>query len=322
MKNNQNKGFTVPEILIAVVLASLVMMVLLSMQNLFSKEQSKITNKAEMGTDTLLGERTLYIDMRAGTPSFNTLNVKDDRGNMFYDYYFDIPEAMLGNSPLDRVLTLEPGKDKVMYVISQDNLAGGLLDFDPVSAYKIGAIPANYNIAASLTYMSVNNNNWISSQRPLFWKDNKLLLFDTNVYVRPAGSFNMAAAPTMPAFIGRVSAASNQLVDSGAGFYMKSGYRSIDTFLRELQPRGGGMPFVKVRAVNFYRYYLQTYRDDRVVGTPARLIREEFVGGKFTQPLMMSDRVKSVKFSRESVMNKVIKFSIVKVELKNSKGGP
>ena len=80
------------------------------------------------------------------------------------------------------------------------------------------------------------------------------------------------------------------------------------------------MPYVKVRAVNFYRYYLQTYRDDRLVGTPARLIREEFIHGKFTQPLMMSDRVKKVIFSRESVMNKVIKFSIEKVETKNSKG--
>lgn len=319
--NKHNKGFTIIEVLIAVVLAGMVMMVLMSMQRLFSKEQSRITNKAEMGTDTLLGERTLYIDMRGGTPSFNVLNIKDDRGNMFYDYYFDAPEAMLGGASLDRELTLEAGKDKVMYVLSQDNLAGGMLDFDPVAAYKIGAIPANYNIAAALTYTSVNANNWISTQRPLFWKENKLLLFDTNVFVRPAANFNMAIPPTMPAFLGRVSIGNNQLVDSGTAFFLKSGYRSIDTFLRELQPRGGGMPFVKVRAVNFYRYYLQAYRDERLVGTPARLIREEFIGGKFGEPLMMSDRVKTVKFSRESVMNKVIKFSIEKVETKNSKGG-
>lgn len=320
MTNKNNKGFTVMEVLVAVVLAGLVMMVLMSMQRLFSNEQNKITNKAEMGTDTLLGERVLYLDMRAGTPSFNILNVKDDHGNLFYDYYFDAPEAMLPGSKLNRELTMIPGKDTVMYVLSQDNVAGGLLDFDPVSAYKVGPVPANYNIAASLVYTSVNANNWISSQRPLFWKEDKLLLFDTNVYVRPTVNFDMSVAPTMPAFLGRVSTSNNQLVDPGASFFLKSGYRNVDMFLRELQPRGGGMPYVKVRAVNFYRYYLQTYRDDRLVGTPARLIREEFIHGKFTQPLMMSDRVKKVIFSRESVMNKVIKFSIEKVETKNSKG--
>ena len=138
MTNKNNKGFTVMEVLVAVVLAGLVMMVLMSMQRLFSNEQNKITNKAEMGTDTLLGERVLYLDMRAGTPSFNILNVKDDHGNLFYDYYFDAPEAMLPGSKLNRELTMIPGKDTVMYVLSQDNVAGGLLDFDPVSAYKVG----------------------------------------------------------------------------------------------------------------------------------------------------------------------------------------
>lgn len=315
------KGFTIIEILISVVLVGMIMMILMSMQNLFAKEQNKFMTRSEGATDTLLGERILYLDLRGATPSFNTVNVKDDRGNLFFDYYFDVPESLIATTKLDRVMTLDSAKKNIFYVLAQDSEAGGLLDFDPVVAYQLGAIPANYNIAAPLSYVSVNYNNWISSQRPLFWKDSKLLLFDTNVYVRPAVNFNMAVAPTMPAFVGAVQVSSNQLLDAGMSTFLKSNYKSVDLFLRELQPRGGGMPFVKVRAVNFYRYYLQPYRDDRVIGVPSRLIREEFFQGKFGNPLMMSDRVKTVTFSRESVMNKVIRFSIEKVEMKNSKGG-
>ena len=317
MRTLQNKkGFTIIEIMISVVLIGMVMMILMSMERIISREKTRVGNRAEGNTDKLLGERVLYLNLRGVTSSFNSVNLKDDHGNLFFDYYFDIPESLLAKGRTDRLLTLESGKERYFYMLSYDSEAGGMLDFDPVAAYKVGPIPADYNVAAELTFISVNNNNWIASQRPLFWQKDQLLFFDTNVYVRSSTNLDLSEAPTRPSFLGAVDALGNQVVGTGLADYLKANYRNVDTFLRELQPRGGGMPFVKVRPVKFYRYYLQPYRDDRVAGTPSRLMRDEYIGGEFKNQHMLSDRVKTVKFIRESVMNKVVQFSIEKVNVK------
>lgn len=320
-KISSTKGFTLVETMVSLALVGMVILILMSVESLFSKEKSKLTSRMDSNVDTLLGERVLYLDFRGVAPSFNTLKLKDDRGNLFFDYYFDIPANMLGAGRGDRVFTLEAGRN-VFYLMTQDTEAGGLLNFDPVSAYEIGPIPADFNRAATVTFSSVNKNNWISSQRPQFWQKNKLLLFDTNVYVRKTEPLDMTEAPSIPVFLGSVNVATNQVVSTTLSTYLSSPSTSVDRFLRELQPRGGGQPFVKVRAVRFYRYYLQAYRDDRVMGTPARLMRDEFVDGNFANPQMLSDRVKAVKFSRESVMNKVVKFSIEKLEAKSATSNP
>jgi hypothetical protein len=229
-----------------------------------------------------------------------------------------VPDSLIAASRKDRAFTLEPGKN-TFYFLSQDPISGPLLNFDPVSAYEIGPVPADYNIPATLSFKSVNSNNWISSQRPVFWQQDKLLFFDTNVYERLSNPLNMTEAPTSPAYLGSVDVSTNQLASTTLGPYLKLSYPSVDLFLRNLPSRGGGQPFVKVRHVHFYRYYLQTYIDGRVDGSPARLFRDEYVNGKFEKQHMISDKVKSVKFSRASITNKVVQFSIEKLKDKIAK---
>lgn len=313
------KGFTLLETLISVALIGMLLTVLMSVENLVNKEKNKMMSRLDSSIDTLVGERTLYLDFRGLSPSFNLLKVGDDRGGNlhFFDYYFDVPEGLITPNPKDRQFTLEPGKN-IFYILHQDPEAGALLNFDPVAAYDVGATPVNFNEAARLTYISVNKNRWISSQRPHFWQQDKLLLFDTNVYLRRSNPVDMTEAPVSPAFLGEVKIQNNQIVGPDLSQYLKTTYRTADAFLRDLPSRGGGQPFVKVRSVRLYRYYLQAYTDHRVVGSPSRLIRDEYINGKFDRPHMISDRVRVVKFSRESVMSKVVRFSIEKLADKNA----
>jgi len=318
MKRRWQQGFTLLETVIAVALVGILVLILMAVQKLFVNENGKLINKLESSVDTMLGERVLYLDFRGVNPSFNNLRLPDDNGNDFFDYYPDIPENVISQTKKDRTLILQPGKN-VFYLLYQDVDAGPMLNYDPVAAYEVGPIPANFNLAASLTYKSVNHSNWIASQRPRFWQQGKLLFLDTNVSIRKSVPLNLAEAPYRPAFLGAVDLSTNQLVGTNLTPYLKSTYNDVDLFFRELPSRGGGQPVVKLRAVKFYRYYLQIYRDDRVDGTPSRLIREEYVNGKFDRPLMMSDRVRAVRFSRESVLNKVVRFSIEKLHAKEAR---
>jgi len=317
-KISNQSGFTLIETLVAVGLLALLLVLISSVQNLVSKQTAKSTSRLSNTVDTLIGERTLFLDFRGLSPSFNTLQLRDDRGNFFFDYYSDVPDSLLASTRKDRIFTLEPGRN-TFYFLSQDPVSGPLLNFDPVSAYEVGPIPADYNVPATLTYKSVNNNNWIASQRPQFWTQDHLLFFDTNVYERTRIPLDLMEAPTSPAFLGSVDVSSNQLASMNLAAYLKLSYENVDAFLRNLPSRGGGQPFVKVRHVHLYRYYLQPYTDLRVDGSPSRLFRDEFINGKFDKQHLISDKVKAVKFSRGTITNKVVQFSIEKLQDKIAK---
>lgn len=319
------KGLGIIDILIGIALMALLGGLISATYGYVNKQFVTIKNDMDDSIDTNLAERMLFTDLAGLEPSFNNLRTVDDAGYGFFDYYPDVP-ANAVRTPLKREVELSIPKQRMeFYVVVQDIKAGALLNFEPPSAYDIGPTPKDFNQPATLAYDSINKNNWVSVQRPGFWVDEKLLMVDTPARVRPVtatGNINMSVLPRSPIFVGRV-AGRDLAYDSNFRFYFNvtdpdSGIElnTLDKFFRNLPSSGGGQPLVRVRAVRLIKYYLEPYEDQRLVTKPSRLFKAEYVGGKFTQPFLMADRVESLVFKRDSVLKRMMYFKLIKAQNK------
>lgn len=319
------KGMTIIDILIGVALMALLGGLISSTHLFVNKQFVNLKNDMDDSIDSNLAERMLFSDLANLEPSFNNLKTVDDKGYGFFDYYPDVP-ANAVRTPLAREAELSITKQRMeFYVVIQDIKAGALLNYEPSTAYDIGNAPDDFNVAATLSFASLNKNSWVSVQRPAFWTDGKLLLVDTPARVRPVtstGNIDMSILPRSPIYVGRVSgkdlAFDNNLKtyfnvthpDSGAEL------NSLDKFFLNLPSVGGGQPLVRIRAVRLIRYYLEPYEDQRLLTKPSRLYKTEFVGGKFTEPFLMADKVDRLVFKRDSVLKRMMYFKLIKAKNK------
>lgn len=317
MKNN--KGTTLIETMIAVGLASVVVSVIFGAQLMISREKEKLSRQLDATVDTTIAERNILLDLRQVDPSYNNLILADDNGQQFFDYYPDIPENLLGNN-IARTLTLDMNGITSVDFLIEDINAGPLLIYDPVAAYLVGPPPASFNQPASLTFVSLNNSNWVSANRPDFWVNNQLLLLDTTARVRPTinNTVNLLTRPRSPIYIGKVNG--QDLVNDTTVVPLinitdpltGANITSVDTFLRNIPSTGGGIPLVRLRAVRLMRYFLQS---NGLQGTSASidLYRQSYVNNAFTTPHLIATKVKSIAFKRNSVTQKIIHLTIEKV---------
>ncbi|MNL12938.1 hypothetical protein D3C87_1338210 [compost metagenome] len=152
-----------------------------------------------------------------------------------------------------------------------------------------------------------------------------MLLVDTPARVRPVtatGNINMSVLPRSPIFIGRV-AGKDLAFDNNFKTYFNVNHpdsgaeiNTLDKFFRDLPSIGGGQPLVRIRAVRLIRYYLEPYEDQRLMTKPSRLYKSEFVGGKFTEPFLMADKVDRLVFKRDSVLKRMMYFKLIKAKNK------
>lgn len=324
MIQNNKKGFTTIEVIVGIGLVVILTVALMSTQLIITKEHVDLTNQLEDSIDTKLAERIIFKDLNGVDPSYNNITVLDDAGKAFFDYYPDVPAQLLDN-PLDRNIVLKLSGRKDLYILTQDQNLGGMMNYDPVAAYQVGAAPEDFNVSATLTFISINNMNWIKAQRPNFWQDGKLLMLDTPVHLRPLagnGKFDMKVAPRSPVYIGEVSSQSlnqNSTVNSLINIKhpeTNSSITTADEFLRSVPSVGGGQSVVRLRAVKLIKYFLQEYKDDRFETQPARLFKQVFENGKWSDALLLADKVSELELKRDSVLKKMIYFKVKKVAKK------
>lgn len=317
MKTTSQRGFTMIEVAIAMGLSAIVLAVVVTSIFNLTKNQNDISTKIAATVDALLGENSIFVDLRNIEPSFNNVIAQDDQNLSFFEHYPDVPESMLTNR--SRTITLSLTGTKEFYFLQTDLMAGPMLVYDPALAYIIGPPPSNPSEAASLTFSSINKNGAVSSQRPLFWVEGKTLLMDTPARVRPIvnNQINLLTPPRSSIFVGRVTG-QNLIMDTELSSRLMTTHPSTgaqvadpDTFLRTVPSMGGGSSYVRVRPVRLVRYYLEPQADSTIKGA-AILKKSVYSDGQFSAPFVIMDQIKTIQFHRESVTQKVMTFSIEK----------
>jgi prepilin-type N-terminal cleavage/methylation domain-containing protein len=323
MSLKNNRGLTIIELLVALGIASVGLSIVALTQVSLVKEQTRLTKKLEANIDETLAERILFNDFNGLDPSYNNLNIKDDSGLLFFDFYPDVPEANL-KTKKDRQITLSPRGTKVFYILTQDRSAGSLLIYDPVMAYDVGPASADYNVAATLNFKSLNKNNWVKAQRPGFWQNGKVLMMDTPAQVRAVknGVLDLQVAPRSPILLGTVTGDSlvpltgefgsliiNTDPDSGVVI------GSADAFLRNLPSIGGGQSIVRMRAAKLVKY--EVIKDESSVGyktETSKLYRSVYSINGFSNKTLLADRIEKFSLRRDSVLKRMIYFKVFKAE--------
>lgn len=310
-------GFSLVELMVSIAVTAIIGTILAGVVYESTKMQLQTKEQIEDSTDRLLGERIIFLDLKNIDPSFNVLQMRDDSGKDFFDHIPDVPETFFGGNA-SRTITLKANGITEMKFLQADPIAGPLIIYDPVLAYSVGATPADFNTAASLTFVSLNQDDIVAKLRPEFWKNGRLLMLDTPARLRPVvnDQVNLATPPRSPAFIGSV--AGTQLPqNSEVARAMKTTHPltgsqigSADEFLRTVPSVGGGNAFVRLRAVRMIKYTFAK------AGLGQGLYRSVYQDGKYNEPVLISDRLASATFYRRSVNQKIMQFSLEKAESK------
>ncbi len=337
MKNivKNNKGFSLIEVMVGVGLVAVVTVAVVATQIMVSKDQVDLKNQLEQSIDQMLAERILFNDFNAVEPSYNNIVVNDDAGNNFFDYFPDVPANAIKNT-LSRTITMSATTvTKSMNIVSQDLSAGASMNYDPTAAYSIGPAPTDFNTAATLSFVSVNRNNWVTNVRPGFWINGMTLMLDTLAKMRPLladGSLNMQVPPRSPIFVGAVNGAvlepvgepfSSMLLktqpDTGAAI------PDADTFLRNVPSVGGGQSILRLRAVKVIQYVMEPQKDVAADCYPngdktkapyyhSNFYKVMYKGTTATNKLLLADKVCNFVVTRESVLKRMIYFKINKIQ--------
>lgn len=323
MSLRRQEGFTVVEILVALGIGAVVLGMFASSQISIIKDQIRMRKTLETNIDETLAERILFDDFNGLEPSYNNLTLLDDQGLNFFEFYPDIPEANL-RAKKERELTLSLSGRTEFHVLVHDRVSGPVLIYDPVMAYLVGPAPADFNQAAALSFISLNRNKWVSSQRPGFWVNKKLLMLDTPAKVRRlnGGKVDMLTPPRSPIFVGEVNEQELRPLASGLGGLLVQDHpetgeaiSSADIFLRKVPSVGGGQALVRLRAVKIVKYFLVKEEAQTATGgESAKLYRSIYENGAFGTPNLLADKVESFSFRRDSVLKRMIQFKVHKTK--------
>jgi prepilin-type N-terminal cleavage/methylation domain-containing protein len=335
-KTFHQRGFSLPELLVSLAITGVLALVAVTVMVNLVQKQIALSKNMDDATLNQIADRIISGDLSKSAASFNVFlpnAVPADQGGntSFFDFYPDVPGNAL--TPLARDFTLSLTGQKYFYILTQDPL-GPVTLYNPVAAYTIGT-QASLSVAAPLNYAGVNNNKALSTFNSPnqcscpsagcgcpYWAPGKLLFFDTPSYLRPLSGngtvLNMnKVPPRSPIFIGVVGSdvATDSFInkltsttDPITGKDLSSG-TGADTFFRYLPSVGGGMPTVRVRAVNLVQYSIAVSKTNPKVG---QLFRSVYVGGSgaFSSPMLISDNVTSIVFHRDSVVQEFIYYRI------------
>lgn len=315
MKNQ--KGFTLIEVMIAVGLLGALALMSSSIMTITMKTQQKIKEASLLATETLLAEGAIYADLRNLDSSFGQITMQDKDHLNFFDDFADVPETYL-KTAASRAVILNDEADAFVFIQS-DASAGPTLIYDPAMAYKVGEIPDSVTTAATLDFISLNQNNIIFDQRPNFWKNGQYLFLDTSTKLRPVtdGAYNFLTAPRSISFLGVVRDQRILPATELNGYLNQKDpltgkiINSADEFFRNLSSSGGAPPLVRIRAIKFVRYYLEKMNGKKTF----KLMKATTDANGVSRPFMLIDNVETVEFKRPLVNQKIIQFKINKSSL-------
>lgn len=321
MKLN-NKGFSLAEVLVGVGLLGILGLVSASFFVFAKKNTVEIENIIEDQVDNIIAERMLLKDLKNAEPSFNNIITTDDNGRPFFDFEIDASEPGMDNNP--RKVTLKEGARTQFVFMSRTSTS--TLMYTPASAYNIGATPSNANVAATLSFVSLNRKDVVYNYKETtdpnetkgkWWSPGMVLMIDTPAMVRQmtATGPNYSRPARSPIFVGVVQSlgASRLKPVVMANFlnrtnpmYPNETIDNEDNFLREVPPMGGAAPLVRLKPVNIIMYYLAKDSKTKSLG----LWRAVYDGSKFASGQLIATGVKDVVFSRKDPHDALIYFNI------------
>ena len=324
MRIRNQSGLTIVELTVGIGLIALVTGVFLGIQMYITRNTVKVLANLENSIDSNLAERILFKELASVMPSYNNLKIKDSSNENFFEYYPDIPSNYL-TKKMDREISLKAGDKTEIFFLLEDNNRGSVITYDPTAAYDIGPAPDDFNEAASLTFVSLNKNDFITSMRDSnkgsraeerFWGQDQMILMDTPARLRPlnsSGEIDMSVPPRSPTFIGYVKELQLATDDKLSGIFNYLDPQdetvtidSADKFLRLAPANGGGQPLIRLRAVRLIKLYLQKEKNN------FKLYRSTYKAGAWVMPLMLADNVSEFRIRRESILNKILTFKIIK----------
>ena len=310
-----NKGMTLAETIIGVAVLSISLVIILSTQLTIKNEMNKLDTKIQGRIEVLGGEKLILFDIQAANLSFNNINILDNNSRNFFDYIPEKSASVVNNDP-DRILTLAVGQKSEIIFLLQDTKKGSVLIYDPVAAYSVSPAPNDFNSAATLTFLGLNNGNFISNQRSQFWSNGQILFLDTMARIRtPAAIVDMNIPPRSSIFIGKVNGNTLETI-ADTNLFINSRHpetnaviNSADNFLRTISSFGGGVSTVRMQAARLIKYHIITASG----GT--KFFKSTYDGtlNRWGNSVLISDKIQQVVFQRDSIGSKIINFKISKV---------
>lgn len=313
--------------LIEVIMGSLVLVIfvvgLSSLLNFAADQNQKILVKTEEGLDALVGERIVFSDFKYIMPSFNNLWTYDNSNRLFFDYFPDLPESLLG-SQLARRLTISAASARTLTFLTLDLTEAPPMIYDPTSAFLCSESSPDLRTRGACQFQSVNREDYVNRMQQAFiqrsglnfWRDGKIIMLDTPARVRPLapnGTINLLVPPRSPIFVGRVSGI--QLIKNSIpeinDFHPREGQPRIPDaghLLTRIPEIGGTAPVVRLSHVKIIRYS----------GVPSpqgagkiNLVRQVYEGNAFSRPQTVATNISRAEFARDSVLQPIVSFQII-----------
>lgn len=312
MKNNNRRGISVVEIVVAIAIASLIAIVasgFFNQMNFFKKNKEQ---EIQMALEQFIGNKVIWDDFRGAGPSFNLLNLASDDNKAFYEYRYDQP-CISNSSECQRAfkLSLDNGAtvSKKFYVITKDTdfiqntsnpTAAGLtlntITIQPEKFYTVSG--------STLSYQPTSLADELSTQFDISKSDlsKKLLMFYIPTPIRQpdasvgAGDppFDYSQAPLLYSFLTNIDSSGSDTsissiintIEPNFGYSNKelmedfvsnsTSINTVDRFLLNMPGIYGSVPLVLVQPVSVIRYYLELEDPNETMEQfkRARLVRE------------------------------------------------
>lgn len=312
-QRHHNKGFTLPELLIAGTIGAAIILFLGQYLRMTDASNQKVQNDLEDTSDNLNMESILRKDLTNAKHSLNNLNIQDDKGLPFFDYL----SSSTCTSDCTRSIKMEMAKSSgaysknSMYFIIINLGAGDQQIYNPADAYDRGTL--NFN--------SLNHNNTLAVRQNTPWgnqiKSRSVLMF---VY-SPIEVFRPVTGITTPgrnlSFLGWAGSGNYMgrlipelISDNGNNYYSNDDLRngkkitSEDAFFKNMPYTTGLGSFAFVASVKVVRYRLKTVLEGgKLTG---QLIRGELTDKKIFDERPIGFNIKSLEFSRQTISSPAI----------------
>jgi prepilin-type N-terminal cleavage/methylation domain-containing protein len=322
MENNmfhgqKNKGFTLPELMIAGAIGAAIVLSLVQYLKITDAGNYKVQRELEDTSDNLNLEAVLHKDLINAKYSFNNLNLQDDNNNQFFDYL----SSSTCTSNCNRSIKMEIGtKDgyfskKSIYFIIINSSEGDQQIYNPADAYNKGTL--NFNSLNFNNNLGIRNNTpWgqqIKSKTTLIFVYSPIEVFSPLTGIStPGRNLSFLGWAGAGNYEGRLTA--EPIYDNGKNYYinddLRNGKKIIDedVFFKNMPYTIGLGSFAFLTAVKVIRYRLKTVNvSGRLTG---QLFRGELDEKNIFNERPVGFNIKSLEFSRETISSPAIYIKI------------
>lgn len=327
------KGFSLTEILVAIGIAGFVALGNMIFLNDFLQRLKTYEHSSDEETEIALTNTMTTNVLKKAHLSLNRIQLKDDSGKSFFDYYPDLPSTAIQNGQRSFALNSSHIGSKFFYLLTSEENEFDSIILDPVHAYTETSTPSDLLADGTITYRGINSIPAIKAEdgtnakdmlmQKIFgnrWANGEIFVLTCPTYLRPVSNktIDLLTPPRPATFIGRVAGNDLTVMPTLDGNLTllnnhpvsSVNYKSLDQFFRSLPTVGGAAPFVKVEPAKLIRIELRknsTYQKEY-----ADLTMSIWKNGQFADSVILASKVRQANFSRSTVTMPLISLEIIK----------